>query len=140
MTLNRDRIENAVASVLRTHGVDNVRVDVNTDKIDYPLVIVNMIDESKEAPRLPSDISVEVICQSIIGRDEAVGKTHYMFADKVRTILSARGSNGLYSMLWGAGLPVGEVGETVDLGTEIQEEEGGSMAISNIKLDFRLAR
>ena len=138
MTPNREKIENAVAGVLRNYEIENVRVDVNEEELKYPVVVVHMIGETKEDPRLASDISVDVICHSILGRDESVGRSHYALVDRVRVILSARGSTGLYNMLWGSGLPVGQVYETVDNGTEINEEEGGSMATTTINVNFRL--
>ena len=137
---NREVIEKAVVNVLERAGIDNVRMDVNTDKITYPLVVVNMSGETKINPRLASEVSVDVVCESIIGREEAVSKSHYEFLDKVRSILSARGKNGLYRQLWGAGLAVGEVLATVDTGTEISEEEGGSVASSGIQVNFRLVQ
>ena len=135
---NRERVENAVADVLRNRSIDNVRIDVNTDELKYPVVIVNMVSETKVDPRLASDIGVDVMCKSIIGREEAVSKSHYEFADRVRVILSARGANGIYSMLWGEGLPVCQINETIDIGTDILEEEGGSIATTTISLNFRL--
>lgn len=140
MTPNREKIENAVATVLKNAGVSNVRIDVNTEEIKYPVVVVNMSGESKQDPRLASEITVDVMCQSIIGREESIDKTHYNFVDNVRIILYSRGKNGMYNRLWGAGLPVGHVLETIDAGTDINEEEGGSMAITTIQTRFRLAR
>ena len=135
---NREQVENAVANILIKHSIPNVSIDVNVEEIKYPYVVVDMSSEVKVDPRLPSDIGIDVCCSSIIGREESVAKTHYDFVDRVRKILSSRGANGLYYMLWGAGLPVSQINETVDNGTEIEEEEGGSRATTTISVNFRL--
>ena len=138
MTPNREKIEDAVANILRDRNIKNVNTSIGVEELEYPLVIVKMTDETKESPRMPSDIVVEIVCQSIIGREGTLPKTHYDFIDSVREVLYARGRTGLYSMFWGVGLPVSQVGETIDAGTEIEEEEGGSMATTTIDLNFRL--
>lgn len=140
MTPNREQIEQSVANVLTNNRIDNVRLDVNDEELKYPVVVVHMVGETKQDPRAASDISVDVICHSILGREDAVDKAHYRFVDKIRTILSSRGSTGMYNMLWGSGLPVGQMYETVDNGTEIIEEEGGSKATTTINVNFRLVQ
>ena len=138
MITNRRQIETAIAGVLEDGSIKNVRIDVGDEEIKYPVAIVHMVDETKIDPRVASDIGVDVMCLSIIGRNKSNAETHYEFVESVRNILSARGSTGLYKMLWGEGLPVGQVYETVDNGTEIIEEEGGSTATTTISVRFRL--
>ena len=134
----RDVIEEAFVKLLTTAGIKNVRVDVNTDKVEYPITVVNMAEESKENPRLPSEVTVEIVCESVIGREDAVGRSHYDFVDNVRQVLDSRGKNGMYQRLWGAGLAIGEMLETIDGGTEIDDVKGGALASTVFEVRFRL--
>lgn len=133
---NRYKIEKAFVDVLERTGLENVRMTCSSDLLAWPLILVEMTGETRDHPRLPANVLVDVHYYTQIPKDKFIDRGHYDGLDKVKEPLMEEG--GIYLRLLDVGLNVSSVLNTEETGTEIIENEGGSQARSTITVSLAI--
>lgn len=116
---DRLEIERAFKLVLTQNKFENVVNLVDDDERKYPIIIVEVVSETRDNPWLNAEYQVNVHVDSTDLNEE-----HYELFERIKNTLTPR--RGIYELLQSAGLQVDVVKQTTYSGTEIKGLEEGT--------------